>query len=84
MNRFFFKRMAAPLRGGAAEQQRGAGRSVDLQAVMHFHNLDVEIGECLRRLFHQSRQQRDAEAHIARFDDHGVARAGADLGFVVG
>ena len=34
---------AAPLGGGCAEHQRGARRRVDLIAVMHLDDLDVEV-----------------------------------------
>ena len=34
---------AAPLRGRFAEQQRGARRRVDLHAVVHFDDFDVEV-----------------------------------------
>ena len=58
---------AAPRGGRLAEQQRGAGRRVDLVAVVHLEDLDVEIArvERPRRLLHQHGEQVDAEAHIA-------------------
>ena len=56
----------------AAEQQRGAGRRVDLLVVMHLQDFDVErLVERLRHALRQRRQQIDAEAHIAGLDDHG-------------
>ena len=51
---------------------------------MHLHDLDIEAGQRLGGLFHQRGQQIDAQAHIAGFDDDGMARSGVDLGFVVG
>lgn len=65
---------AAPFRRRFAEQQRGARRRIDLLAMMHFDNLDVEIlierlGDAL---YH--RRQVDAEAHIARLHDRRNAR----------
>ncbi len=53
---------------------------------MHFQDLDVEIlgVERLRRLLDQHRQQIDAEAHIAGFDDRRMARRRRDLRIVVG
>ena len=61
---------AAPLRRRLAEQQRRARRRVDLVAVVHFEDLDVEIGvERLRRLADEHGEEIDPEAHIARLDD---------------
>ncbi len=72
------------LGGGFAQQQRGAGRRVDLVAVVHFQDLDVEVGvERLGGLAHESGEQVDAEAHVAGADDDGMARGGAQA-LVVG
>ena len=72
---------AAAARGGLAEQQRGAGGRIDLVAVVHLEDLDVEILglERLRRLLDQDGEQVDAEAHIAGFDDGRMAGGGGDL-----
>ena len=85
--RTLFSRKIDAASGGRrlAEQQRRAGRRVDLVAVMHLEDLDVEVArvERPRRLFDQDRQQVDAEAHIARLDDRRVARRRGDPGVVV-
>ena len=48
---------AAPFRRRLAEEERRAGRRVDLVAVVHLEDLDVEIGvERLRRLAHERRR----------------------------
>ena len=76
---------AAAFRRRLAEQQRRARRRVDLVAVVHLEDLDVEIGvERLRRLAHQGGEQIDAEAHIAGLDDDRMARGGLELLLVVG
>ncbi len=77
---------AAARRGRLAEQQRGARRRVDLVAMVHLQDLDVEIGrvERARRLLHQHGEQVDAEAHIARLDDRRVAGGRGDAGVVRG
>ncbi len=51
---------------------------------MHLQDLDIETGQRFRRLLHQRREQIDAQTHIAGFDDHGMARGGADFRFIVG
>ena len=66
--------MPRPGGGGAAEHERGAGRRVDLLVVVHFQDFDVVILiERLRDALDQRRQQIDAEAHIAGFDDRRAA-----------
>src|SRR6516225_4920564 len=61
---------AASLGSGATEEKGGARGRVDLMLVVHFEDLDVEIGvERARRLAHQSGKQVDAEAHIAGLHD---------------
>ena len=77
--------MARPARGGLAEQQRGARGRIDLVAVVHLQDLDVEIlrPERLRGLLDQHGEQIDAEAHIAGFDDGRVTGGGGDLGVVL-
>ena len=76
---------AAPFRRRLAEKQRRAGRRVDLVAMVHLENLDVEIGvERLRRLADERGEEIDAEAHIAGLDDHRLARRGDELRLVVG
>src|SRR5690606_12329228 len=55
---------------GLAKQQRGTRGSVHLVTVMHFQDLDVELGvQCRRRLAHKACEEIDAKAHIAGFDD---------------
>ena len=76
---------AAALRRGAAEEQRRARRRIDLVAVMHLDDLDVEIGvERLRRLADEDGEEVDAEAHVAGLDDRRMARRRGDLRLVVG
>ena len=73
----------APFGGGGPEHQRGAGRRIDLVAVVHLDDLDVEV--LIQRLGDASRQrheQVDAEAHVAGLDDGSVARRRGDLRFV--
>ena len=82
--RIFVQRNVAAVRRRLAQQQCGARWRIDFQAVMHLHDLDIEIGQRLRRLLHQRGEQIDAQTHIAGFDDHGMARGGADFRFVVG
>src|SRR5580704_3091425 len=61
---------AAAFGCGAAEQQRGAGRRVYLFVVVHLEDLDVVIFvERRRHALDQSREQIDAETHIAGFYD---------------
>ena len=58
-----------------AEQQRGAGRRIDLLVVMHLDDLDVEfLTERRRDLLRQHREQIDAEAHVAGLHDRGLFR----------
>ncbi len=55
-----------------------------LCAVVHFEDFDVEVGvERLGRFAYQDGEQVDAEAHVARLDDRGMARGGGDLRLVV-
>ena len=57
---------AAALGRRLAEHQRSARRRVDLVAVVHLEDLDVEVGiERLGDLARHRRQQVDAEAHVA-------------------
>ena len=81
---FFVQRNASPISRCLPQQQRGARRRIDLHAVMHFDDLDVEIRQCLGGLLHQGRQQIDTQAHISGCDDDGMARGGADLAVVIG
>ena len=75
---------AASLRRRLAEKEGRAGRCIDLVAVMHLHNLDVELGtERRRRLLHEAGEQVDAKAHIAGLHDDRVARGRADLPHIV-
>ena len=75
---------AAPLGRGFAEEQRGAGRRVDLVAVVHLEDLDVEIVvERLRRLADEHGEEIDAEAHVARLDHRRVTGRGDDLRLVL-
>ena len=70
---------AAPFRRRLAEKKCGAGGRVDLVAMVHLDNLDVEIGiERLRRLADERGKEIDAEAHIARLDDHRPLRVVGD------
>ena len=70
---------AAALGGRLAQHQGRSGRRVDLVAMMHLENLDVEVGiEGLRHLARQGRQQVDAQAHVARPDDGRVMRGGRE------
>ena len=63
-----------------AEQERRARGRVDLHPMMHLDDLDIEIGsERRRRAPGQRREQVDAEAHVARPHDRGVARRRVDL-----
>ena len=79
------ERNVAPLGGRLPEQQGRAGRRVDLVAMMHLEDLDIEIRiERPRRLADETGEQVDAEAHIAGLDDHRMARGGIDGGFLVG
>ena len=56
---------AAPVIGRGAEQQGGAGRRVELVAVVHLDDLDVPVGpEPPRRLLDQRAQQIDAERGV--------------------
>ena len=74
----------APLGRRFAEQQRGAGRRIDLHAVVHLEDLDVVIRpERPRRVAHQLGEQIDAEAHIARADDRRMARGGGEARQIV-
>ena len=54
--------------------------------MVHFQHLDVEIfrSERLGRLLDEHREQIDAEAHIAGFDDRRVAGGCGDLCIVLG
>ena len=62
--------MPRPRGRRVAEQQRGAGRRVDLLVVMHLDDFDVEfIAEGGGDALDQRGEQIDAEAHIAGFDD---------------
>ena len=84
MHRALVEIDAAAFRRRAAEQQRGAGRRIDLLVVMHFDDLDIEfVVERLRHALDQGRQQIDAEAHIAGLHDHRLFGGLPDLGFVV-
>ena len=59
---------------GIAEKERGTARSIDLVAVMHFQDLDVELlAEGRSDAADQGSEKIDADAHIARPDDAGVA-----------
>ena len=73
----------AALRRRRAEQKRRAGWRVDLVAVMHIKDFNIPI-QCAGRLSHQAGQQINAEAHIARFDNTGMARCRFDIGFFFG
>ena len=74
---------AAALGRRLAEEERRAGRRVDLATMVHLDDLDVEIGvERLRRLADENGEEIDAEAHIAGLDDDGVTRRGGDLRLV--
>ena len=76
---------AAAVGGGLAQHQRRARGGVDLVAVVHLEDLDVEVGiERLGDLARQRGQQIDAEAHVAGLDDGGVAGGGGDLGSSLG
>ncbi len=76
---------AAPRRRGLAEQQRGAGRRIDLLVVMHLDDLDVElVAERRSDLLRQHREQIDAEAHVAGLHDRGLFRGFGDLRVILG
>ena len=67
-----------PSAAALPQHQRRAGRRIDLVAVMHLQDLDVEVGiERLRHLARERGQQVDAEAHVAGRDDGGMAGGGA-------
>ena len=69
----------------AAEQQRGAGRRVDLLVVMHFEDFDVVVVvERRRHALDQSGQQIDAETHVAGLDDSRAARCLRNHRFLFG
>ena len=75
-DRVIGERDAAPVRCGFAQQQGRARRRIDLLAVMHFDDLDIEIGQGFRRALHQGGEQRHAQAHVAGFDDHRMRARG--------
>ena len=80
----FGQRRPPPARRGLAKQDRGAGRSIDLVAVMRFDDLDIPVGaEARRCLAHQLREQRDTKRGIARLEDRDVSRRGIDHGVLV-
>src|SRR5690349_15526425 len=61
-------------RGGTAEKERGAARGIDLVAMMHFQDFDVELlAEGGGDTADEGREKVDPEAHIARADNAGVA-----------
>jgi hypothetical protein len=69
------RRHGAALRRRLAQQKRRAGGRVDLHAVVHLEDLDVEVlAERGRRLAHQARKQVHPERHVAGLDDAGVPR----------
>ncbi len=75
--------IAAPLGGGGGEHQRGAGWRVDLVAVVHLDDLDVEV--LVQRLGDaagERHQQVHAEAHVAGLDDGSVAGRRGNLRLV--
>ena len=75
---------AAPLRRRLAEKERRAGGCIDLVAVVHLDDLDVELGtERRRRLLHEAGEQIDAKAHVAGLHDDRMARGRADLAQIV-
>jgi hypothetical protein len=58
------------LRRGTPQHQRGAGRRINLPAVMHLQDLDVELLiERLRDALDQSGKQIHSHAHVAGLDD---------------
>ncbi len=75
---------ATTIGGGAAKQQRGAGRRIDFLVVMHFKDFNIEI--LIQRFchaLHQRRQQIDAEAHVAGLDDYRTLGGFRDRRFIV-
>ena len=69
--------LAAACRG-LAQQQRGARGRIHLVAMVHFQHFDVVVRQRPSRTFHQRTQQIDAQAHVARLHDHGMAGGGLD------
>ena len=68
------ERDLAPIGGRLAQHQSGTGGSIDLVAVMHLDDLDVEVGiKCFGNPPGDRHQQINAQAHVARLDDGGMA-----------
>ena len=83
--RMVFERNASRRGRRFAKQERCARGRVDLHPMMHLDDLDVEIGpQRQRRAPGQRRKQVDAEAHVARPHNRGVARRRVDLVEIVG
>ncbi len=78
--RQIFEVPAATLRCGLAQQESRAGRRIDLHAMMHFGDFNIELGaERAGGLFDESGEEIDPEAHIAGTDDDGMAGRGFEL-----
>ena len=74
---------AATARCGLSQQQRRAGRRIDLVAVMHLDNFDVPVlTQARRRLFHKRREQVDAKRGVASLEHGDIRRRLVDQGVV--
>jgi hypothetical protein len=70
---------AAAFRRRGAEQQGGAGRRVDLVAMVHLDDLDVPIlAEPRRRLAHEEGEQVYAERHVGALKHRHLARGAVE------
>ena len=59
-------RVRAHLLNGPCQQQRRSTGNVHLAVVMPLHDLDVRVGEQLRRLSGHIREHRDGRRHVRR------------------
>ena len=74
---------AAPLGGGPAHADGGAGRCIDLVLVMHLEDLDIEIVvQGGRDLLGQRKQQVHGQAHIRRVHDDRLLAGGFQRRFL--
>src|ERR1700731_3033654 len=75
---------ASALRRRATKHEGGAGWRVDLLAMVHFEDLNVEfVVEGLRYALDQSREEIDSHAHIAGLDDDRAPARLCDQRFVL-